>query len=86
MSWQPMIDAAAAILAFWLWPWMLALSWLVLLVGRGTFIRWMEALGWSGLREMLAGFGNSPSAMLQAHEQARQGVQAPANNITTLPR
>lgn len=84
MNFQPLIDAAGALLAFWLWPWMLALSWFVLLIGRATFVRWMEALGWDGLREFLAGFGNSPSSLMRATQQQ---VREPAqNNVTPLPR
>ena len=83
MNLQHLIDAGAAILAFPLWPWLIALTWFVLLIGRATFVRWMEALGWDGLRELLAGFGNSPSSLIRAQEQAREGAPG---NVTSLPR
>lgn len=51
---QPLIEALAGIVGFWLWPWMIAISWGVLLIGRATFIKWMEALGWNGIVALFA--------------------------------
>lgn len=77
MSWQPLIDAAATIVAFWLWPWMFALTWFVVLIGRSNFVRWIEALGWNGAYEMLASFGHAPMRPVAVER---------VDNVTTIAR
>ena len=49
MNYQPLLDALAALVSFWLWPYMLVLTWVVLLFSRETISRWIENLGWNGV-------------------------------------
>jgi hypothetical protein len=49
VSYQPLIDALAFWLTFWAWPYMVMLTWIVLLFGRDTWRRWLEAAGWHGV-------------------------------------
>ena len=61
LNFQPLVDALASILNFYLWNYLLSLWFFAALIQRYTRLaKWCEALGWDGLREFLAGFGHSP--------------------------
>ena len=72
MNWQPVIDGAGLLLGFWLWRWLIAATWVVhVIIGRKTFVRWMEALGWNGvmgfaqnLRDLLRGVPPAPQTVV----------------------
>lgn len=49
MNYQPILDALAALVSFWLWPYMLVLTWVVVLFTRAAVTRWIEAAGWNGI-------------------------------------
>ena len=58
LDWQPLVGAAATLLSFWAFPYLMALTWLVLLFGRATWIRWLEAAGWHGIVEAISRAAN----------------------------
>lgn len=69
-NWQPLADAAAAVLrtlesymhARWFQA-LLAVAGLALVVGQDTVIRWVEALGYDGVLRIVGAFGAGLAAI-----------------------
>ena len=84
IDWNPLVAAGTDWLSWPPWKWLVfgLIVWHGML-GRATATRWVESLGWDGLRELLAGFGNSPSSMLRAQ---REAAAPTTNNVADLRR
>lgn len=80
VDWQPLVEAGASFAGFFLWPWLVALWAFAALIERyHTLDLYMRALGWDGIRELLAGFGMSASSMMRARVDALNTEPKPTN-------
>lgn len=87
IDWQPLVDVAAKWLSWGPWKWLVfgLIVWHGM-IGRANAVRWVEALGWDGVRELLAGFGNSPSSLMQARVDAINAETPKPTNLADIRR
>lgn len=82
LDWNPLIAAGADLLRSYTFLAMLVVTWACLLFGRDRIATWIEAIGADGVRELLAGFGNSTRNMIHAQREASM----PPSNVADLRR
>lgn len=88
-NWQPMIDAAAALLGSYTVMVMLVITWFCALFGRDRIATWFEAIGADGVLEMMSSWGNSPRALFKLQRQAQADASPKTgeqSNVQTLVR
>ena len=83
IDWNPLIAAGAELLRSYTFLAILVITWACLLFGRDRIAAWIEAVGADGVREFLAGYGNSTRNMLRAQ---REAAAPTTNNVADLRR